>query len=144
MEIQLHHTKKIQLSFLIASPPTLLLPDVANFHPYLNKYIIQNSQCCLRLHYEKLKNKYQKTTLYLQFSWFDSLDSIFQLFMGFSIKSTFNLIQRKCKYTLRNANISSNARLITAELNILRIIIQFNRLNNSTTFYQKFNQRRCR
>ena len=50
--------------------------------------------------------------------------------MGFSIKSTFNLIQRKCKYTLSNANISSNAKLITAELNILRIIIQFNRLNN--------------
>ena len=54
--------------------------------------------------------------------------------MGFSIKSTFNLIQRKCKYTLSNANISSNAKLITAELNILRIITQFNRLNikNST------------
>ena len=41
--------------------------------------------------------------------------------MGFSIKSTFNLIQRQCKYTLSNANISSNAKLITAELNILRI-----------------------
>ena len=53
--------------------------------------------------------------------------------MGFSIKSTFNLIQRKCKYTLSNANISSNARLITAELNILRIIIQFNRLIRNST-----------
>ena len=56
--------------------------------------------------------------------------------MGFSIKSTFNLIQRKCKYTLSNANISSNAKLITAELYILRIIIQFNRqtgyIRNST------------
>ena len=53
--------------------------------------------------------------------------------MGFSIKSTFNLIQRKCKYTLSNANISSNAKLITAELNILRIIIQFNRLITNST-----------
>ena len=53
--------------------------------------------------------------------------------MGFSIKSTFNLIQRKCKYTLSNANISSNAKLITAELNILRIIIQFNRLIRNST-----------